>query len=209
MRKFLLSLLMVLATSLPLAAQRSPISYLEKFTFKTFFEETLDGGNTRSQYGTAFCTPMSATSLLTAAHALPASGPVTVTDYQGVEHSVKVLLRDTKKDIGVLLLETEACKLNPLQWAKSNALIGTEVWLFGYGGAMEVGNLARGIISTRPLDGEFPGDQLAQLNALKGHSGGAVINGQGQVVGMLVGGFNLGGTMNVIVPVESLKKATK
>lgn len=202
MRKFLLSLLMVLCSVAPVASQRLLPLSIEQATF-SLSHDTPDG----AIFGTGFCVPGKSNTILTASHVV---GPGLVAkDYKGDLHEVTVMGYDEKKDIAVLLLKDSFCALNQMKWGPTGQ-IGQQAWVWGYGGGLTKPILTGGMISSEPsIAKEFPGNQIAQLNALGGHSGGPVIDGQGRVIGMLVGGFIMRDEMDVIVPVEVLKKFVK
>src|SRR5436190_10952180 len=130
MSRLTLALLMILLTASPAHAQRTPWGYLEK---TTFLIEMSDAQG--DHYGTAFCAPGRSNTLVTAAHAV---NPVmTVYGWDGQEHPIERVTTDSSKDIAVVILKDRACEFSGLEFAKTNASPGTEVWLNGYGGGLE------------------------------------------------------------------------
>lgn len=198
MKKFLLSLLLTLLASSPVFAQRTVFTFAEKGIFKILNEK--DDG---LYGGTAFCYPGRSNYLITAAHVV-IEDPWVV-DSNGVEHTVKVMLKDTKEDIAVLLAEEPLCRFNDFKFAPRNASPGTDAWMFGYGGMYKVPLLTRGVIASIEADHR----QMAQLNALFGHSGSPVFNAQNELIGLESGGVNEGDEMDVIIPVETIRKVIK
>lgn len=204
MRKFFFTVILSLLLASGLSAQLSRGAFAAKGIYQTQFE--LDPLNFR--YGTAFCAPGKLNILITAAHAVEFG--VWVNDATGGGHEVKVLSKDEKKDIAVLQSVEPLCQFAPFQWAPKNAEVGDPVWLYGWGGVRAKAILTVGVISSEPGVSEANTVlQAAQLNALLGHSGGPVFDAQNRIIGMLVGGFSAGDEMDVIVPVEVLKKVIK
>lgn len=158
--------------------------------------------------GTAFCVPGQVSSLMTASHVV-GQGMVAFDAANKPYTDLRVIVNDPKHDVAVLFIEDASpCSLSPLTWAAKNAEPGDDAWLQGWGGVFNVPTTVRGIISSSPEGGH----QLAQLNALYGHSGSPVISSEGKVTGMLIGVWDAeakGDEINVIVPVEDLKKVIK
>lgn len=203
MKKFILSLLISLASFVPAVAQ--PVwSVIDRSTFRVEFQ-----GPNGKLFGTAFCAPGKINMLMTAGHV--ARPGIQIYDWQGREVHVKtVTYRDEKKDIGVIMLDEPACTFSANQWAlKNEAPSARLMTLYGY--ATGVKTLTTGNISGVPgdVDEWQVGGQTANLNALGGHSGGPVYNPEGKIVGMLVGSAEAHDVIDVIIPVEALRKVLK
>lgn len=198
MRKLLLLLM------LPLLLAASPVSRLHGSIFKVV-TMTADG----LEYGTGFCSPGKTNIIQTASHVV-GDGSVAI-DSNGKPHSVKVLMNDHKADIALLMLDDAACELSPMIYAAKDAEPGDDAYLIGWGGGFERTVTTRGVISSeKAFDKDNHALQLAQLNALFGHSGSPVVGSDGKIIGMLVGLYDdKGDELDVIVPVSSLKKALK
>jgi hypothetical protein len=205
-KKFLFPLLMLVScASAPVqSAKQTPFSVLDKSTFLVQFEK--DG----VKVGTAFCVPGTTSVLMTASHVIQTG--YWITDYQGKRVQVKSVLHPgtDHKDIATILLEDPICDLNQNEWASKNEEPSSrQMILFGYGSGEKIlttGNIAGpvGALDRFVIDG-----QLANLNALGGHSGGPVYNPEGKIVGMLVGSISGIDVIDVIIPVETLKKVLK
>lgn len=204
MRQVLLSFLLLLACCVPTTAQQSIYGLVERSTFMMYTEDA--AGN--SSVGTAFCVPDRSSQLMTAAHTV---GPQwEIYDSKGETHQIAGIFADAKKDIAVITLKDPACVFSALKWAAKNAVVGAKAWVFGYGGAFAKPVLTTGIISSEiGAVLAAPGLQLAQLNALRGHSGSAVTDDTGKIIGMLVSGYENGDVINGIIPVDALRKAVK
>lgn len=185
----------------------SPVSKLDRSLFRMLVE-TSDG----VEFGTGFCAPGKSNLILTASHVIGTG--LVVIDSKGVPHTeVKVLLNDPKRDIGVLMLDGNACELSPLEFAAKDASPGDDAFLEGWGGGFTKLVATRGMIASEPgYEGKMNNFQLAQLNALFGHSGSPVVGSDGKVIGMLVGVWKaegVGDEMDVIVPLSELKRALR
>jgi serine protease Do len=163
-------------------------------------------------FGTGFCSPGSTNLIMTAAHVV--GDGMVVVDSNGDQYDdVKVVLKDETKDIGIIMVNKPLCELSKMEFSSKDAAPGDAVTLEGWGGGFTKRVTTRGIISSEVgYGGKADNLQLAQLNALYGHSGSPIINDQGKIVGMLVGVWDAedkGDELDVIVPMSRLKKALK
>lgn len=204
MRKLLLTLLLLLTMVVKCSGQVP--TYIDNALFKTTFH-TQDplSGEIETHWGTAFCAPGKPHLVLTAGHTI--GGDTTLTDLNGDEHEFVVLKRDEKADISVLLLKDDYCTTNPIEWGPTGRK-RDRAWTYGFGNGFKEPITAEGFIASNPglAEEAVPNGQVAQLNALGGHSGSPVFDAKNRVIGMLVGGFKALDEMDVIIPVEVLKK---
>lgn len=207
MRKFLLALLLVLMSAVKCSGQVP--QYIDNALFKTAYQmEDPNTGEMLTHWGTAFCYPGRPHQVLTAAHTI--HGETTLTDLKGEEHEFVVMKQDEKADIALLFLKDDYCLYNPIEWGPTGKM-RDHAWTYGFGNGFKEPITAEGYISSNVgvAEDAVPGGQVAQLNALGGHSGSPVFDSKNRVIGMLVGGFKALDEMDVIIPVEVLKKFVK
>jgi S1-C subfamily serine protease len=216
MRRTLLSFLLALLTLLPLSAAPLSIWGLgTRETFKIVYPFTdPDTGETGDVGGTAFCSPDSSIVVITAAHVVEgAPQEVPMIDSRNFKpHMGRVLKIDKKRDVAALMLmdDDKACELSGATWAREVPSPGQNVWAYGYGAMKETPLLVKGIISgSKGIEPAQRNGVPAQLGVLGGHSGSPVYNDQGQIVGMVDGFFKAYDIMDVIIPVEEIRKAIK
>jgi S1-C subfamily serine protease len=135
-------------------------------------------------------------------------------DSKGNEYDdLKILLKDDHKDIGIVMVDQPVCEMSPSEFSSKDAEPGDHIMMEGWGGGFTKRVTTSGTISSEVgYGGKFDDFQLAQLNALYGHSGSPVVNDQGKIVGMLVGVWDAedkGDELDVIVPMSRLKRALK
>jgi S1-C subfamily serine protease len=204
----ILPFLFLLSSSLSTGFAPSPYRILETSTFRTSYAIE-DEDSLKQIVGTAWCAPGFPHTLITAGHTISADGEVSITDHKGIEHPVSVRWVDTKKDIALLTIPDNSCVKTKLQWTVKNADPGTPAFIFGYGGAFSEPLMDTGIISSKVMTQDLPSLQVAQVNGLLGHSGSVVVDAKARILGMLIGGYTAGDHVNVVVPVEELRKVLK
>lgn len=216
MRKFLPALMLVLmACSSQMKPTIAPSLYEgvnPNGVFMVLYPTIDEGTGLPGIYGgTGFCVPGTLGHIMTAAHAVDEG--VWVKNAAGEDWPVTVVSKDVELDVAVLELvgdNAQACALSGMSFAAHNALPGSPAMLYGYGALLLKPVVTRGTISSvEGAASNHPTIQVAQLNALHGHSGSPIFNEAGKIVGMLVGGFEAGDEMDTIVPVEELRKVVK
>jgi len=214
MKKFLPILLLSLLTVSPsFAAPLSIWGRADRMIFKVLFPYTdPDTGKTWDAGGTAFCSPGQTSVLITAAHVVE-DAPRTnlsVFDTHGQRHNGKVVAYNREKDVASIWLDDEACSMAPAEWAKRVPNPGERVYAVGYGGMKPTPIITEGIISgVKGIETEQPNGVPAQLNILMGNSGCPVFDVEGRIVGMGDGYFKAGDIMDVIIPVDEIRKVIK
>lgn len=207
MRKFLLSLLALLTLSCPVQSSPSLHEFARKGIFMLERPDIDENGKPSMSFGTAFCRPGSSQVLITAAHVI---GPeMTLIDWNKQPHEVTVLVKDDKHEVGMLLTEDKVCELNGFEWAKKNAQVGSNAWVYGFALGLAEPLLTTGIISAPP--GAFPPRedfQPAQIGGTHGDSGAPVFDADKKIVGIMMGGFE-NTSINMVVPVEVVRKVVK
>lgn len=215
MRKFLAALLLLTACSAnpkPVSAPSLYEGIKPEGIFMVLYPTVDPGTGLPGIYGgTGFCVPGTLGHIMTAAHAVEEG--VWVKDSTGRDLPVSVVSKDVELDVAVLELlgdESQDCALSGMSFARENAKPGTPAMLYGYGALLLKPIVTRGTIaSVEGAASNHPTVQIAQLNALHGHSGSPIFNEAGKIIGMLVGGFEAGDEMDTIVPVEELRKVLK
>ena len=160
------------------------------------------GRNDRISYGSGFfvAPDVVATNFHVIEHAV--SGYARIVGKEAQYEIIGVVAADSVRDL--VLLKLKGVTGRPLSLGDSNALaIGDEIYAVGNPQGLE-GTFSQGIVSSiRRL-----GDQnLIQITAAisPGSSGGPVVNGRGDVVGVAVGGIMGGEALNFAIPVSFLK----
>lgn len=109
---------------------------------------------------------------------------------------------DIENDLA--LLKVKGARMQPLPVGNSSTLvIGDDVFAVGNPKGLE-GTFSQGIVSSIRRDGS---DSVIQITApiSPGSSGGPVLNAQGEVVGVAVGGITSGQALNFAIPASYLK----
>jgi S1-C subfamily serine protease len=201
MRKVILSILLSLCSFQSLTA--APLTLWER-AYRNLFRITYE-----EHVGTGFCKPDGGAVIITAAHMVDFPNVTVAGTLDKQPHPTTRMAFDKKTDIATLLLKDKACELSSLQWGPTPKP-GDVVFLIGYGGGRGEPFLTTGIVSG--LKGsieEQPNGVPVQLNALGGHSGGPVFDAQGRVVGMMSGILTAGDHLDVMIPVEEIRKVAR
>ncbi len=158
--------------------------------FRDFFEQIPNPQpNERQQqgFGSGFVIDKSGI-VVTNNHVIDGADEVTVVLHDGTRLIAKVLGRDERGDLAVLKVEAGR-ELPSLRWGDSDtARIGD--WVLAVGNPLGQGrSVSVGIISARARNiGATQYDDLIQTDAAinRGNSGGPLLNGNGEVVGVTI-----------------------
>lgn len=138
--------------------------------------------------------------LVTNAHVVEAGSPVLAVG--PVRIPLKVLRTDKKNDLATLSVDVDLTS-KPLPLAAGTVSPGEQIFAIGNPEGLEK-TISQGIISgLRIRDGR----NLLQITSPISHgsSGGPILNGQGEVVGVAVGMLQDGQNLNFAVPVEYVR----
>ena len=138
--------------------------------------------------------------LITNAHVVEAGSPVLAVG--PVRIPLKVLRTDKKNDLATLSVEVDLTS-KPLPLAAGTVTPGEQIFAIGNPEGLE-NTISQGIVSgLRVRDGR----NLLQITSPISHgsSGGPILNGKGEVVGVAVGMLQDGQNLNFAVPVEYVR----
>jgi S1-C subfamily serine protease len=141
---------------------------------------------------------------VTCAHILGELPKTTLILQNGTRIQAKVELIDKANDIAILKVQKSNKLPKPFVFAKSSAIIGTEVFTIGYpfyGALGEKPKLTKGIINSVYGLGDDPRFYQISAPLHPGNSGGPLINMKGEVIGIVASTldaikiFELSGTL--------------
>ena len=128
--------------------------------------------------------------IVTNQHVVDGAGSITVTFWDGSKAEATLVGSDASTDVAVLHVDVAADKLEPLKLGDSDKLtVGEAVVAIGSPFGLEE-TLTTGVVSalnreiTAPNDFAIPGAIQTDAAINHGNSGGPLLNGAGQVVGM-------------------------
>ncbi len=128
--------------------------------------------------------------ILTNYHVIEGARDVTVSLYNGSTYQAKVIGIDPESDIAVLKIDAPPQELDPLPLGDStNLKVGQRIYAIGNPFGLER-TMSTGIISS--LNRQLPAGQNRTMRSLiqldislnQGNSGGPLINGRGELIGM-------------------------
>jgi S1-C subfamily serine protease len=130
--------------------------------------------------------------IMTARHVVEGADYFEITLRDGRTFVTDVSLAANNLDVGFIKIEVEGVPC--LCFSESDPLLGEDVWLYGHPlGDRNGWSVTKGIVSNveRDCEGFFGEFMMIQSDAASwpGNSGGPVINQNGQIVGVLVGGI--------------------
>ena len=163
----------------------------------------IDGGhNDRISYGSGFfvAPDVVATNFHVIEHAI--SGYARIVGQSAQYEIIGLVAADASRDL--VLLKLKGVRGTPLSLGDSSTLaVGDEIFAVGNPQGLE-GTFSQGIVSSIRQRGD---QSLIQITAAisPGSSGGPVLNGRGDVVGVAVGGVMGGEALNFAIPVSFLK----
>lgn len=148
--------------------------------------------------------------ILTNNHVISGADDVKIRLHNGTEYTAKVVGSDSKTDIGIL--KVDATNLNPVTIGSSKDLVvGELVVAIGNPLGSLGGTVTDGIVSALEREIVLDGKKmnLIQTNAAinRGNSGGALFNGRGELVGIVVAkssGLDVEG-LGFAIPIDDVK----
>jgi len=149
--------------------------------------------------------------VLTAAHVVEGAATFKVILPDGREFwSAKSWHRSEISDVGFIQLDVNGVLPISYPGSSSDLRKGDDVFIIGCPFGYELRfTVTKGIVSgfSRDFDGYFGEKMLMQVDAQSwpGNSGGPVYGMNGQIVGILVGGYNGADGVGLVVPVDTIK----
>ncbi|MFK7735991.1 MAG: S1C family serine protease [Pirellulaceae bacterium] len=128
--------------------------------------------------------------LLTNQHVIDGAREITVSLFNGLAYSARVVGQDPDTDIAILRIDAPADQLIPIEWGSSQGLrVGQRIYAIGNPFGLER-TMSTGMISS--LNRQIPSRErrtmfsLIQIDASinQGNSGGPLFNTRGQLIGM-------------------------
>lgn len=119
-----------------------------------------------------------------------------------------LLYYDTRLDLALLKVDSESDKLVPVKFRETEVEVGEPVLAIGNAKGQGVCPLD-GIVrdNHRPIGGL---DYIMISAAItNGNSGGPVYDGRGELIGVVVSGYNDTPSMNYVIPVHTIKRFLK
>lgn len=141
--------------------------------------------------------------ILTAGHIVDNANEVWIIWSDGKKHKAVDWYKETEADLGIVYIRTPE-REKRLRF--DNAVIGEEAWTcgnsLGYGWV-----LSKGVVSVSNIDFEdnFFGNKnvfFIDTATNPGNSGGPIFNKNGEILGILVGGFYNTQGMNIVIPAK-------
>jgi len=137
--------------------------------------------------------------ILTNAHVVQGADEPQIEIHSGEVFPAKVVRRDSRHDLALVLVEVPAAKWVPLQLKRiSMPPVGSEVYVIGH--PLGLGwTVTRGIVSAHRKAGEVAPMAMIQTDAAisPGNSGGPLLDRNGNLVGLVVFKLSGGGVENV------------
>lgn len=109
----------------------------------------------------------------------------------------------TEKELDLALIRVEGLNAEPIVLSDTPPQVGDRIWAIGSPEGLE-GSLSEGVVSAIRRDGTHP---LIQMTApvSSGSSGGPVLDGRGQLVGVAVSQSRSGQNINFSIHVDTLR----
>ncbi len=144
--------------------------------------------------------------ILTAGHVVEGAKSFTVTFEDGCVYESEKFYKEEVSDVGFILLGSSVCHI-PVSFDNRGLIRGETVWVLGspYGTEF-LFTVSQGIISNTTLtcDGFFGDKPLFMTDAASypGNSGGPVVDSDGEIIGILVGGYGGNDNLSICVRVD-------
>ncbi len=144
--------------------------------------------------------------ILTAGHVVEDAKSFTITFEDGCVYDSNDYYQEEVSDVGFILLDNSVCHA-PIVFDNRVLGRGESVWVLGspYGTEF-LFTVSKGIISNTTLDcdGYFGGKPIFMADAASypGNSGGPVVDSDGEIIGILVGGYGRSDNLSICIRVD-------
>ena len=145
--------------------------------------------------------------ILTAGHVVEGAIQFTVTFEDGCIYDSNDYYQEEVSDVGFILLDSNSVCHSPIPFDNRVVGRGDSVWVFGspYGTEF-LFTVSEGIISNTTLtcDGYFGDKPIFTTDAASypGNSGGPVVDSDGEIIGILVGGYGYADNLSICIRVD-------
>lgn len=151
--------------------------------------------------------------IMTARHVVEGQKDFKVTFENGVEYISDWAITESASDVGFIHIGgLPLCE--PLKLNTHKLIRGDTVFILGNPFGLEFKfSITKGIVSAVNRDAEgFFGEKLifqTDATSYPGNSGGPVLNGRGEIVGILVGGYGGADNLSLCIPANICRQALK
>ncbi len=148
--------------------------------------------------------------IMTAGHVINGAYGFTVTFENGVVYESDITYAEPEADVGFIYIGVEVCPA--LIFDNDGFTRGNTVFVYGNPhGWIHRFSVTKGIVSNaaRDCEGFFGNKLMLQVDAASwpGNSGGPVTDAEGEIVGILVGGYWESDNMSLCIPVGVCRQA--
>jgi len=144
--------------------------------------------------------------ILTAGHVVDGAESFTVTFENGCVYDSNDFYQEEMSDVGFILIEDVDCH-TPIPFDNRSLDRGEAAWVFGspYGTEF-LFTVSEGIVSNNTLTcGGFFGEKsifMVDAASYPGNSGGPVVDSEGEIIGILVGGYGYSDNLSICIRVD-------